>query len=267
MSPQRRRAIAALVAFLILAGLIIGVGVHLQRSRPIRSFVAQDVPGPVLLVPGYGGSTVSLQVLAAALRATGRKATVLTFAGDGTGDLREQAQRLRQAADAAIAAGAPSVDVVGYSAGGVVVRIWAADLGGARQARRIVTLGSPHHGTKVAALAATYAPAACPVACQQLVPGSELLDGLDESANGPVWTSLYTARDQTVTPPDSGRIDGALDIEVQSVCPDSTVVHGQLPRDPLVVGLVERALAVQPLTRAPAAAQCAVVRAEGVVSG
>ncbi len=263
MSPRRIKAVVALAAFVVVAVLIVVVGTHRLAARPARSFVDQATPGPVLLVPGYGGSTASLQVLAAVLRAGGRDAQVLTFAGDGTGDLRTQAQRLKQAADAAIAAGAPSVDVVGYSAGGVVVRIWAADLGGARQARRVVTLGSPHHGTRVAELGATFAPGACPTACQQLVPGSELLDGLDESANGPLWTSLWTAQDTTVTPPDSARIDGALDVEVQSVCPDAQIAHGQLPRDPLVIGLVQRALAAAPLTKAPSSGQCAAVRAEG----
>ena len=253
------------MGFLVVLALIVAVGVSRQRSRPAPSLVDQASPGPVLLVPGYGGGTVSLEVLAATLRARGRVATVLTLAGDGTGDLRVQAQRLAEAANAAMAAGAPSVDVIGYSAGGVVARIWAADLAGARQARRIVTLGSPHHGTKVAGLGARFSPGACPVGCQQLAPGSDLLTTLDESADGPLWTSLWTAQDEVVTPPDSARIDGALAIEVQSVCADAAVTHGQLPGDPLVVGLVERALAVEPLTAAPASGQCAAVRAEGAV--
>jgi len=265
VSPRRRLALAA-VGFVVAAALIVVVGLNRLGSRPTTSYVDQATPGPVLLVPGYGGSTVSLQVLAAALRATGRTATVVPLAGDGTGDLRVQAGRVELAADAAIAAGAPSVDVVGYSAGGVVARIWAADLGGARQARRIVTLGSPHHGTTVAEVGATFAPGACPVACQQLVPDSGLLDALDESADGPVWTSLWTAQDQTVTPPRSASIKGALDIEVQSVCPDAVVSHGQLPRDPLVIGLVEQALARAPLTAAPTSGQCAGLRALGRVS-
>ena len=140
---------------------------------------------------------------------------------------------------------------------------WAADLGGAHQARRIITLGSPHHGTRIAELGAVLSPGACPSACQQLVPGSDLLDALDESADGPIWTSLWTEQDEVVTPPDSAQLDGALNIEVQSVCADATVAHGQLPRDPLVVGLVERALAVAALTAAPASGQCAALRAEG----
>ena len=54
-----------------------------------------------------------------------------------------------------------------------------------------------------------------------------------------------------MTPPESARLDGALDVEVQAVCPDAQVQHGQLPRDPLVIGLVERALAVAPLVVVP----------------
>lgn len=263
VKAQHRRPLAAVVAFLLALALIVAVGVSRQRSRPVPSFVDQASPGTVLLVPGYGGNMASLEGLAVTLRARGRVATVLALAGDGTGDLRVQAQLLAGAATAAIAAGAPSVDVIGYSAGGVVARIWAAELGGARQARRIITLGSPHHGTRIAELGAVLSPGACPIACQQLVPGSDLLDALDESANGPIWTSLWTEQDEVVTPPDSAQIDGALNIEVQSVCAGAAVAHGQLPSDPLVVGLVELALAPAALTAAPASGQCAAVRAQG----
>jgi len=63
------------------------------RDRP-RQVPNQDVPGPVLLVPGYGGGTDGLNALAERIRATGRDAIVVTPPGDGTGDLREQADVL-----------------------------------------------------------------------------------------------------------------------------------------------------------------------------
>jgi hypothetical protein len=107
------------------------------------------------------------------------------------------------------------------------------------------------------------APGACPLACRQLVPGSDLLDSLPEAPAGPVWTSLWTAQDETVTPPESARLTGALDVEVQQVCPQARVAHGQLPRDPVVVGLVRRALAVPELAAAPPPSDCAAVRALG----
>ena len=221
--------------------------------------------GPVILVPGYGGGTGSLNALAARLEAAGRTTTVLALAGDGTGDLLVEARRLSAAVAAAMAGGAPSVDVVGYSAGGVVTRLWASELGGAVHARRIVLLGSPNHGTDLAALGAAIGGALCPAACQQLAPGSDLLTTLNAgplTPAGPQWVSIWSSQDQVVTPPGSARLDGALNIVVQNVCPGVAVGHGSLPTNPTMKGLVLRALALPEMT-APAAADCAALTALG----
>lgn len=242
LSPARRRLVLVLLG-IVLVGVVVAAAVAVSgRTGTPTAQVDQADPGPVLLVPGFGGSTDALTVLAGALRDDGRDATVVDLPGGGTGDLSVQAETLRESADAALSrTGATSVDVVGYSAGGVVARIWAADMGGAQQARRIVTLGSPHHGTRVAELATQFVPGQCPTACQQLVPGNPLLAQLnsgDETPNGPEWVSIWTEVDQVVTPPVSARLDGAVNIPVQSVCGDSTVDHGSLPRDPLVGEMV-----------------------------
>ena len=157
----------------------------------------------MLLVPGYGGSRGGLQRLAARIEATGRSATVLTLVGDGTGDLSAQVALLDAAVDTALTAGAPSVDVVGYSAGGVVTGLWVARDDGAAKARRVVTLGSPLAGMSLAATASVVAPDACPTACRQLAPGSAEITELARSrAGGAVpWLSVWTADDDTVTPP------------------------------------------------------------------
>ncbi|HEV7655411.1 MAG TPA: alpha/beta fold hydrolase [Mycobacteriales bacterium] len=264
LPPARRRLLLGVVAVVVVAVLLAVVLVVLQRvGRPAAAApVRQDVPGPVLLVPGYGGATTALDALAARLRAAGRDATVVRLPGDGTGELTDQATVLDKAARAELAAGAPSVDVIGYSAGGVVARLWAEQEGGAAVARRIVTLGSPHHGTSIAALGASLLPGQCPTACQELVPNSVLLNRLntDETPAGPVWVSLWTTQDQVVDPPDSARLDGALNIPVQSVCADAQLDHGQLPTDRLVQALVLSVLGPAAPTQ-PTPADCSTLRA------
>ncbi|WNV77320.1 alpha/beta fold hydrolase [Geodermatophilus sp. DSM 44513] len=250
LSPARRRLVAALLALVVVAVLAGGTAWLLDRpSVTTGAPVAQERPGPVLLVPGYGGSTAALRPLADRLTAQGRDAAVVEVPGNGTGDLGAAADALAAAAEAALqSSGAGSVDVVGYSAGGVVARLWAAD-GGADVARRIVTLGSPHHGTALADLAGQLAPEQCGDACRQLAPGSPLLSELnagDETPEGPAWVSIWTAQDQTVTPPESARLDGALELPVQSVCAQARVGHGELPRDPLVQAMVLEQLGAAP---------------------
>lgn len=238
------------VAAAVLLGLGAGVAV-LLLGRDRVTPVAQDRLGPVLLVAGYGGDLASLDPVALTLRQAGRTVVPVPVAGTGTGDLRAQARSLERTADAAIAAGAPSVDVVGYSAGGVVARLWVRDLGGDSQARRVLTLGSPHHGTDVAAVLADN-PAGCPAACRQLVPDSDLLRALnsgDETPPGPVFVSVYTRVDRTVTPPDSAVLAGALSFAVQQVCPAEAPSHAALPGDPVVLATLASALGTGPARR------------------
>jgi triacylglycerol lipase len=209
------------------------------------------------LVPGYGGETGSLDALASRIRAEGRQAIVLRLPGTGTGSLVVDAALLNAAVEQAVHRGAPSVDVIGYSAGGVVALLWARRDDSAARARRVVTLGAPFHGTELAAAAQALVPGECPTACQQLVPGSPLLTSLDVATSGglPPWLSLWTADDDVVSPPDSARLAGAIDVPVQSVCPALAVSHTELPSDPAVVAMVLGAISRAPLAR-PAAAVC-----------
>jgi pimeloyl-ACP methyl ester carboxylesterase len=256
-NPRRRRFFAGLAVLV----LVVAAGFLIGRSRSSSAATTSGAaPGPVVLVPGYGGGTDSLEVLAVRLRAAGHTVSILQLAGDGTGDLQVQAKRLKATVDSLVAAGAPSVDVVGYSAGGVVTRLWASELGGAAHARRIVLLGSPNHGTEVAALGAAFGGSVCPAACKQLTPDSALLARLNQQDTpaGPQWVSMWTDQDEVVTPPDSARLDGAASFTVQSVCADAVVDHGTLPTNKVVEGLVVRALADAPFEQ-PGPQDCAAV--------
>ena len=57
-----------------------------------------------------------------------------------------------------------------------------------------------------------------------------------------MWVALWTEDDKTVVPPDSGSLDGALDISLQSVCPGVHVGHADVPRTPAVISIVEAVL-------------------------
>ena len=251
LAPARRRLVlgccaavlTALVAALVVALAGRGDG---QSTRA----VPQNLPGPVLLVPGYGGSTSGLGVLAARLRAQGKDVEVVSLPGNAQGDLAVQARVLATAAQQALVrTGAASVDVVGYSAGGVVARLWLSQARGSAPVRRVVTLGSPQHGTELASLGALAGQ--CPTACQQLDPASDLLARLNAGAgsevpDGPAFVSLWTRNDEVVIPPSSAVLAGAVNIEIQSVCPASAVTHSQLPTDPLVTAMVAAQLRPSP---------------------
>ncbi len=260
-SSTRRRPVPAVVLAVVAVVLVVLVAllVVVLQGAPDRGDVGadpvvatgspaapvdQDTLGPVLLVPGYGGGLGGLQTLADALTGAGRDATVVDL-GSNTGDLTVAAGTLGEAVDAALArTGATSVDVVGYSAGGIVTRWWIAS-GGATVTRRVVTLGSPHHGTT----AVDPSSSDCLLACRQLVPGSELLAALnegDETPSGPTWVSIWSQDDETVTPPETSRLAGALELPVQSVCADAVVSHESLPAEPLVHALVVAELAAGP---------------------
>jgi hypothetical protein len=259
LSPRRRIFAAGVAALLAVVVVVAVVSIVVARSSAAgqpAGYPAQDRPGPVLLVPGYGGNTSSLAILARRIRATGRQATVLHLPGNGTGSLFGDASVLNAAVSRALRGGAPSVDVIGYSAGGVTTLLWAHEDGGAHKARRIVTLGAPFHGAQLAADGEAFLPNACPAACRQLVPGSSLLAQLQGglTASRPRWLSLWSVDDKTVDPPDSARLAGAVDVPIQSLCPAQRISHSQLPANPAVTAMVLQAIGTGPVQ--PTAADC-----------
>jgi pimeloyl-ACP methyl ester carboxylesterase len=234
LAPARRRLALALAAAVAVA-MLAGAGTLVWRWQNAPDPVAQDRPGPVVVVAGYGGGTASLGPLVSALRAEGREVALFPPVGDNTGDLEDQARRLGIFVDEVRArTGSVSVDVVGYSAGAAV-------------ARRVLTVASPHHGTSVAGLATQAT--GCPVACEQLDPDSDLLRRLnagDETPAGPQWATVRTATDQVVTPSVSADLTGAVTMVVQEYCPGATTSHGQLPSSPLVLAAVRTILGAGP---------------------
>ena len=179
-SPRRRILLGGAGLLAATVGIVAGVRVLARRAgtggRPARARCCS--------FPGYGGSTGRWTSWPRGSGCTGRTAMVVPLAGNGTGDLTVQARVLDGYVNRAIGAGSGPVTVIGYSAGGVVAWLWDVDYGGAGRAGTIITLGSPLHGARIAAVGAAFDPGECPVACQQLAPGSALLTQLQQSGAG-----------------------------------------------------------------------------------
>jgi len=109
---------------------------------------------PVLLVHGYLCNHRAWDDVAAALRAAGHPVLALDLEpvfgpiDDYAGLLQEAATRLLNET------GAPRLAAVGHSMGGLVIRAWMRRHGHERVAQ-VITLGSPHQGTRIAEMSHT----------------------------------------------------------------------------------------------------------------
>jgi triacylglycerol lipase len=263
LAPRRR--LFLLVVTVVVLALAASVAVSVSREYAVPPAADPQQMGPVVLVPGFGGNTAALQALALRLRVVGRPAVVVTLPGGGTGDFSGQAAAIDDAVrDLIRHDGARSVDLVGYSAGGVASWLYLQTGTTAPAIRRLVTLGSPLQGADIAAAGGALVPGACPRACQELAPGSSLLARLGAGARPAIpWLSLWTDQDDVVTPPQSAALPGVRSIRLQSVCDGILINHGQLPTAGLAIGLVLRTLGTRPLP-VPVPGDCSRLQSEGV---
>lgn len=253
-AARRRWLWVTLAATAVVAGAA-------TLSLALRDEAGRAREVPVLVVPGYNGTPASMAPLVRRIRRDGRRVEALALPERGRGDIVASARVL---ADAVAATGAGSVDLVGFSAGGVVVRAYLEELGQPGRVRRVVLLGVPNHGAEIAQVAAGFDPALCTGACAQLTPGSSLLAELnagDETPYPAAYTNVWTELDSVVTPATSALLAGADNVSVQRVCPGAPLNHWDLVTDPLSLGLVAEALRGDLARAGPPT--CAATRALG----
>jgi triacylglycerol esterase/lipase EstA (alpha/beta hydrolase family) len=112
------------------------------------------------------------------------------------------------------------VILVGHSMGGLIARNYVQSRGGSNHVTAMVTLGSPHHGSKLA-------PFALSTMGKSLLPGSEFL----VKFNKVPWpettaaTSIYTRYDNIVLPAESAKMVGARHIELDGMGHTSLLFH------------------------------------------
>ena len=184
------------------------------------------------------------------LRQAGRDVTVVDLPDRAQGDLTAQADALGTTAAAGRSrrTGARSVDVVGYSAGGVVARLWATEGDGAGQDpapghARVAT--ARHRRCAARHPGVRDLPDRVPAArARQPGPARAWTTSRCRPA---CWASrIWTTSDDVVQPPTSSVEDDVPSPSVQSVCAASQVNHGGLPNDRVVQAMVARGAGDRP---------------------
>jgi pimeloyl-ACP methyl ester carboxylesterase len=175
-------------------------------SPAVRALFAADplaARTPVLLVHGLVDNRSVFTVLRRSLRRRGFTSVCswnyspwLTDVAQGARDLAEHIERICSET------GHDRVHVVGHSLGGLIARYLVQRLDGDRRIDSLVTLGTPHQGSRWAHVVPT------PLV-RQLRPGSPLLRELEQPAPGcrTRITAIYSDLDQMLLPTSSGRCD------------------------------------------------------------
>jgi pimeloyl-ACP methyl ester carboxylesterase len=206
-----------------------------QRGLVLHDMAA--VATPILLVHGLGDNRSVFILLRRSLRRRGfgriRTVNYSVF----TSDVRTAARSLGRAVqELCEQTGYERVHVVAHSLGGVIARYYVQRLGGDARVHTLVTLGSPHGGTRYARLLPL------PL-CRQLRPDSPLIAELARPAPGcrtrfvAVWSDL----DQLIHPKRHARL-AHPDLDARNVLIRG-IGHTSLPADGRVSRVVARALA------------------------
>jgi hypothetical protein len=173
---------------------------------------------PVVIVPGYLDGAWYFGLVRSRVHAARRGTHVLPLFPNVC-DITLSAQRLRAFVEQVKAeTGAAKVDLVAHSEGGLISRHYIRFLGGEAHVGRLVTLGTPHHGTVLGYLGPG-------MGAHQMQPGSDFLKALnagDESWGEVAYTSIRAGLDEIILPHSSPIQEGAANHEV------SWIEHGTL---------------------------------------
>ncbi|HJV02393.1 MAG TPA: alpha/beta fold hydrolase [Burkholderiaceae bacterium] len=190
---------------------------------------------PVLLLHGYACNSGYWTQLSARLRQAGISHLAPDLEPLGADIDHYVAQVQASIEQLCAAAGARQVVIVAHSMGGLVARAYLRRHGGARVAR-LITLGTPHHGTALASWGLGRNAAQMRHHSAWL----RALDAADANSQRGLITSIYSHHDNIVAPQDSSQLAGARHVAV------GAIGHVALGRHPAIARHVLDEIAAVP---------------------
>jgi len=214
---------------------------RLEHLSPLqRSLLMHDVEAagtPILLVHGVVDNRSVFTMLRRTLARRGFGRVTTFNYSPLSSDIREVAHRLAVRVEHVCeATGYERIHIVGHSMGGLIARYYIQRLDGDARIHTLVTMGTPHAGTRAAHLLPL------PV-IQQMRPGSPLLEELTQPAPqvSTRMLALWSDLDQMVVPKQAARIEHP-DLDARNVLIKG-VGHLAFPVDRTVVHEIVTALA------------------------
>jgi triacylglycerol esterase/lipase EstA (alpha/beta hydrolase family) len=112
------------------------------------------------------------------------------------------------------------VILIGHSMGGLIARNYVQSRGGSAYVETMITLGSPHHGSKLA-------PFALSPMGKNLLPGCEFITNFNSIPwpEATTATSIFTRYDNIVLPAESAKMEGARHVELDGMGHTALLFH------------------------------------------
>ncbi|MEU9418308.1 alpha/beta fold hydrolase [Streptomyces sp. NPDC048272] len=223
----------------VLTGHLLLYPTGLREERPAAGPAAGACGQrpPVLLLHGFNDNRSIFVLLRRALGADGLRRVETYNYSPFTRDLRATARHLaRRVEDLCERSGQERVDLVGHSLGGLVARYYVQRLGGDVRVRTLVTLGTPHAGTRVAPFMNAH-----PLV-RQMRPGSAVMAELAAPSPGcrTRCVAFWSEFDAIMAPTGTARIEHP-DLDAENVLVTG-IGHLALAVHPTVIAAVRRAL-------------------------
>jgi triacylglycerol esterase/lipase EstA (alpha/beta hydrolase family) len=188
--------------------------------RPRIPAAAEETIPPIILLHGLFQNRSCLFWLQHRLRTAGYR-QVISINTPPWRDMETLTELLAKKVDELrIQLKVEKVILIGHSMGGMIARNYVQNRGGAAYVRGMITLGAPHHGSKLAPFAVS------PMG-KSLLPGSTFLQQLNNAA-WPQQTqafSIYTRYDNMVLPAESAKMHGSQAIELDGMGHNALLFH------------------------------------------
>ncbi|NUS17657.1 MAG: alpha/beta fold hydrolase [Streptomyces sp.] len=228
---------ATAVDLAVLAGHLVLYPTGMLPEREHARDTTRDRP-PVLLLHGFVDNRSAFAVLRRSLHQHGWTQVQALNYSPLIGDIRTAAEMLgRHVEEVCEQSHRRRVDVVGHSLGGLIARYYVQRLGGDLRVRTLVTMGTPHSGTRAVPVLAPH-----PI-IRQMRPGSDVLQELAAPAPGcrTRFVAFWSDLDQLMIPVEAARL-AHPDLPAENI-KVSGVGHLALPVHGTVVAEIRRALA------------------------